>query len=90
MFLRFLREIIGADESRIKAELFIYSDLDENDLKDYWSKETGIPLERFQKTIIFKQKTTVFKPSPFGTIKIRYSHKEHFLKIKRMIDDIFN
>lgn len=90
MFLRFLREIIGADESRIKAELFIYSDLDENDLKDYWSKETGIPLERFQKTIIFKQKTTVFKPSPFGTIKIRYSHKEHFLKIKRIIDDIFN
>ncbi len=90
MFLRFLREIIEADESRIKAELFIYSDLNESYLKKYWSNETKIPLERFQKTIIFGQKTNVFRPSQFGTIKIRYSHKEHFLKIKKMIDDIFD
>lgn len=90
MFLRFLREIIGADESRIKAELFIYPDLNENDLKRYWSDETRISLDRFQKTIVFKQKKSVFKPSPFGTIKIRYSHKEHFLKIKKLIDEIFD
>lgn len=89
IFLRFLREIIGADESRIKAELFSYPDLNERELKKFWSKVTKIPSNRFQKTIIFKQKTSLFKPSPFGTVKIRYSHKEHFLKIQDIISQVF-
>ena len=33
MFLRFLRKIVGSDEDRIKAELFLYPDLNEDKLK---------------------------------------------------------
>ena len=89
VFLRFLRKIIGADETRIKAELFLYPDLDEDNLKVFWSKATEIPINRFQKTIFLKQKTSIFKANPLGTLKIRYSHKEHFLKIKDIIDKVF-
>lgn len=89
MFLRFLREVIGADETRIKAELFVYPDLDETKLKSFWSKETKIPLNRFQKTISLKQKTSIFRHNPLGTIKIRYTHKEHFLKIRGIINEVF-
>jgi len=89
MFLRFMREIIRADETRIKAELFLYPDLDESKLKLFWSKVTKIPLNRFQKTIFLKQKTSVFKANPLGTMKIRYSHKEHFLKLQSIINKVF-
>ncbi|MFA5770375.1 MAG: hypothetical protein WC894_02685 [Patescibacteria group bacterium] len=89
MFLLFLRTIIGSVENRIKAKLFLYPDLNENKLKDFWSKETKIPLDRFQKTIFFKKKISIFKANPLGTIKIRYSHKEHFLKIRGIINEVF-
>ncbi len=89
MFLRFLRKIIDPVESRIKAELFLYPDLSESKLKKFWSKVTKIPINRFQKTIFLKKKTSIFKANPLGTIKIRYSHKKHFLKIKGIINKIF-
>ncbi|KKP51423.1 MAG: hypothetical protein UR42_C0015G0012 [Candidatus Roizmanbacteria bacterium GW2011_GWA2_33_33] len=89
MFLRFLRKIVGSDEDRIKAELFLYPDLNEDKLKKFWSKVTKIPLNRFQKTIFLKKKVSAFKANPLGTMKIRYSHKEHFLKIKGIINKVF-
>lgn len=89
MFLRFLREVIKADEKRIKAELFIYPDHNESKLMDYWMKITSIPVSRFNKTIRLKQKNVRFKPNPFGTLKIRYCHKEHFLKINGIIETTF-
>ena len=89
MFLRFLRKTIGSDENRIKAELFLYPDLNDDKLKKFWSKMTKIPVNRFQKTIFLKKKTSIFKANPLGTIKIRYSHKKHFLKIKGIINKVF-
>lgn len=85
----FLRRIIKAEESRIKAQLFIYPDHDESHLLNYWSGVTDIPLGRFNQVIRLRQRNSKYKPSPFGTIKIRYTHKEHFLKIQGIINQIF-
>lgn len=89
LFLRFLRRVIKADEKRIKAELFIYPDHDEAKLKNFWVKSTEIPLDRFNKTIRLKQKNFRFKPNPLGTLKVRYTHKEHFMKIQGIIEQVF-
>jgi len=89
LFLRFLRKIVKADERRIKAELFIYPDHNELKLKKFWAKSTGIPFARFNKTIELRQKNLRFKPNPLGTLKIRYSHKEHFLKMQSIIEKVF-
>ncbi|MEK7573897.1 MAG: hypothetical protein AAB531_05765 [Patescibacteria group bacterium] len=89
LFLEFLRKIINAEEQRIKAELFIYPDHDEEGLIEFWSKSTKIPKERFNKTIRLKQKNYKFKPNPLGTFKIRYHHKKHFLRIQDMINESF-
>lgn len=89
IFLRFLREVVKAEESRIKAELFIYPDHNEDKLKQFWSNITNIPLERFNQTIRLRQKNVKFNPNPLGTLKIRYHHKEHFLLIQNIIDKIF-
>ena len=89
VFMRFLRRVIKPIEARVKAEMFIYPDLDEISLRDYWSKVTKIPSSRFQKTIVLKAKTGKFKPNPRGTLKIRYTHKEHFLKLQGIISEVF-
>jgi hypothetical protein len=89
IFLQFLRKIIKADENRIKAELFIYPDHNKNQLKTFWSKTTNIPPNRFQKTICLKQKNLKYKPNPLGILKIRYTHKTHFLKIQDLINAVF-
>ena len=87
--MSFMREILRADEERIKAELFIYPDHNENKLIEFWSKISDIPEGRFNKTIILKQKNSKFKPNPNGTLKVRYTHKKHFLKLQGIIDDVF-
>lgn len=89
MFLKFLRGIIKAEEERIKAELFIYPDHSEKKLKLFWSKITEIPLKRFNKTIKLRQRNIRYNPNPLGTMKIRYCHKKHFLKIMSIIEEIF-
>jgi hypothetical protein len=77
------------EEDRIKAQLFIYSDLDEFDLVNFWSKITQIPLNRFNKVIHLTQRSGRFEPSKHGTLKVRYHHKEHFLKLQSIINEVF-
>ena len=89
IFLDFLRKVIKVDEDRVKAELFIYPDLDGSKLLKYWSSVTKIPIIRFNKTICLPQKNGKFRPNPLGTLKIRYGHKEHFLKIQDIIVKVF-
>ena len=89
LFARFLREIIEVDEIKLRGQLFIYEEMDEYCIKIFWSEVSGIPLSQFQKTIVFATKTGKFKPSKYGTFKLRYSSKRDFLEIQRRIANIW-
>ncbi len=89
LFLKFLRECLPVVEERIKAQLFVYPDLNEDELIQTWSGYTQIPKSRFNKSIHLIQRSGRFKPSRYGTMKIRYHHKEHFLKIQDIISKVF-
>jgi len=89
LFSRFLNEIIEADWKRVRGQLFIYPDLKEGTIKNYWAEISGIPEYQFQKSIYLKSKTSKFKPSPHGTFKIRYSCKKDFLKLNEIINDMW-
>jgi hypothetical protein len=89
IFSIFLRQIINADWDRVRGQIFLYPDLDEEKLKSVWSITSGIPKEQFQKSIFLKQKFGKFKPSPFGTFKIRYSCKKDFLKLQDIIENVW-
>ena len=88
IFMKFLREVIVCVEDRVKAELFIYPDLDETTVISYWSDITKITKDRFNKSIVLHGKSR-FKTSPYGTIKIRYANKEHFLTLQGIINEVF-
>ena len=89
LFLRFLRQELKVDASRIKGQLFIYPDLNKKEVMGVWSSRTGIPVAQFQKVIMLKAKISRFKPNPLGTFKVRYSSKEKFLKLQAIIDKVW-
>lgn len=88
-FSMFLREILGVDWTRVKGQLFIYPDLEEKKLKNFWSKASKIPVDQFQKSIILKLKEGKFKANPYGTFKIRYSCKKDFVRLNGMIEEMW-
>ncbi len=88
-FSKFLKKIIKADWSRVRGQLFLYPDLEEEKIKKIWSKGSEIPLNQFQKSIYLKQKRGKFKHNPLGTFKIRYTCKEDFIKLQKIIEKVW-
>jgi DNA-binding Lrp family transcriptional regulator len=76
LFLKFLRNICGIDEKRLKALLHIYPDHNEKELLLFWIEETKIPKERFYKSYLHVGKKGTYKQkSKFGTLTINYPDK---------------
>lgn len=88
LFVAFLRKIIKIEESRLKGQLFIYSDLDKSKLEKFWLRVSGIARVNLNKTIILKSKNTKYKPNPNGTFKTRYHSKEAFQRLDTLIDSV--
>ena len=89
IFSKFLRQILKVDWNRVRGQIFLYPDLSEQELKKFWAKRSGIPENQFQKSIVLKSKTSKFKPSRYGTFKIRYSCKEDFIKLESIIEELW-
>lgn len=88
-FRLFLDRILEIDKSRIRGQLFFYPDLNELKLVRFWSKTSSIPSSQFNKSIRLKAKNGKFKANPFGTFKIRYNCKKDFLRIQKIMDEIW-
>lgn len=88
LFLEFLRRIIGIDEARLKAQLFVHSDLSSLSKKRKWSDITGISLRNFNKIIVLKSKSPGLRLSKYGTLKIRCHSKEAFQKLDSLIRNV--
>ncbi len=88
IFIRFLRQILHVDLSRIKGQRFYYPDHNEEELRDFWSLKTGIPKHQFQKSISLEAKSQRYRPNPNGVLKIRTQDKETFLRLQYIIDRV--
>lgn len=87
VFLKFLRDICGIDENRLKALLHIYPDLNEKELLPLWMEKTRIPKERFYKTYLHEGKPGTYKnKSKYGTLTINYPDKRLLEIILEWID----
>ena len=91
LFLKFLREICGVKEERLRVLLYCYANQDVGALKKYWQKITNIPLTQFTKPYIRKD----FLPGKsgkmkYGLVHIRYSDKKLFLQIEDWIRQYLN
>ena len=81
IFLRFLREVCGIQENRLKALIHVYPDHDENKLKSFWVNLTNIKKEHFYKSYLHEGKNGTYRnKSKWGTITINYPDK-HLLEL---------
>jgi len=88
LFLKFLREICGIKEKRLRVLLYCYADQNVEDLKEYWCKVTNIPMSQFTKPYIRKdflpEKSGKMK---YGLVHIRYADKKLLLQIEEWVKE---
>lgn len=88
IFLRFLREICGVDESKLRVYLYCYSNQNVDGLKQYWSSVMKIPLSQFTKPYVREDfKLDKIGKMPHGMVHVRYGDKKLFLLIKQCIQE---
>ncbi|MCX6789138.1 MAG: hypothetical protein NTZ42_00805 [Candidatus Gribaldobacteria bacterium] len=84
IFLRFLREICGANECKISAALNIFNDVDLKKAISYWIGEVGIRREQLRTITVRESRGGSYKnKSEYGTLSIYFSN----IKLKKIIID---
>lgn len=74
LFLRFLRDICGVNETRLRITLHYYTDLDPEILIPFWSRVTGVPRSQFHKPFLHSNtRGTYGTKSAYGTVCVQYS-----------------
>ncbi len=76
IFLKFLREICGVDEKRLRIGLHHYRDHNVKRLLAFWSRTTKIPLSQFDRPFLHAKGNvngSYRAKSEYGTVVLRYS-----------------
>ena len=87
IFLRFLRNICGIKEKKLRVQLYCYPNQDIEYLKKYWYKITNIPLKQFIKPYIRKDFRKGNNRMKYGLVHIRYCDKKLLYQIEDWIKD---
>ena len=88
IFLRFLREICGVSEQRLRVYIYAYSRENINKIKRYWGKITGISILQFTKPYIRTGSPHLSRRNlPYGMIHIRYNDKKLLKLIEHWIEE---
>jgi hypothetical protein len=77
IFMKFLREICGVCEERLRLYLYAYPYMDMNEVKVFWQDVTKIPQNQFTKPYIGKGNSDINKRKlAHGLVHIRYNDKK--------------
>jgi len=91
-FIRFLREYCEVPITKIKMGLRMFKHQNENHLKRYWHKATGIPLENFQKTYLGISKSSMgkrpFNRLEYGIVQVVVADTKLFHRIMGYIEGL--
>ncbi len=91
IFLKFLREICGINDGRLRVYLYAYSYHNLKELKAYWHNVTEVPLSQFTKPYVREGNPNLSnRKLPYGLIHIRYNDKRLLATIKFWIDEYLN
>ncbi len=90
IMILFLKRVCKVPHNRLHGHLFLHPHLDTMKAEKYWSKVSGIPLTRFQKTTQAHNKASKNKKDslPNGTFTIGVYDTKLFLKIMGWIEGV--
>jgi hypothetical protein len=88
IFLKFLREICGVDEKRLRVLLYCYGNQNIDNLLNFWYKLTDISPTQFCKPYVRKDfKIEQSGKMKYGLVHIRYSDKKFLVQIIKWISN---
>ncbi len=88
IFLKFLRQICGVSEERLRLYIYSYPHLNLEKIKKYWAEISEISLNQFTKPYIRKNNLNVScRKLPYGLVHIRYNDKRLLKTIDSWIND---
>lgn len=93
VFMRFMREVLEVNEEKIRAGVHIYSSINPNQAKKFWSGVTKLPIDRFyivNQVSRASQGKRAFNQLPYGTVVIKVNNRKLFFKVKGMIKGVIN
>lgn len=82
LFIKFLREVCGVPEERIRANVLLYPDLDQNKCKRFWVGKTGLSDKNFNKSVVIQGRHKT-RRLPYGVCNINTSSS--YLKQKMFV-----
>ncbi|OGM96426.1 MAG: hypothetical protein A3B86_03145 [Candidatus Yanofskybacteria bacterium RIFCSPHIGHO2_02_FULL_38_22b] len=88
IFLKFLREICGVKETRLRFYLYCFSNQNTNALIRYWCDFLNISRENFTKPYIRKADINLKRTTKYGVLHIRYSDLRLLRKILNYNSDL--
>jgi IS30 family transposase len=88
LFLRFLREICGIEEKKLRVFCYFHKGQNVKRNMRYWSRITGVPLSRFSKPYIrLDSGEKKIDKMPYGMVHIRYGDKKLLCQIREWIEE---
>lgn len=83
IYIRFLREICGVREDRLRMYLYAYANQNIEHLKRFWSKLANIPLKQFSKPYIRHDfRADKIGKMPYGLVHVRYADKKLYSQLE--------
>ncbi len=90
-FAKWLREYFKIDEERLRCRLYLWENLEEQKIKEYWSKTLNIPTTQFTKSYISKSKPNIRKNRHNkGVCRVSYCSTVMLKEIKNSIEQKFH
>ncbi len=88
VFLRFLREVCGVNEEKLRVYLYCYANQNQESLISYWPKVTKISKKQFSKPYVRKDHDSNKKGKmKYGLVHIRYADKKLLNLIRTWIKE---
>ncbi len=92
IFALCLRKIYGVTEARLRGFLYCYANQPVEQLVEFWSDITNIPVDQFTKPYVRNDFSEKHRTMPYGLIHIRYSDQRLFelimQDIRKMIETL--
>ena len=85
IFIDFLRQDLGIEAKKLKAQVQIHKGDNQAEIESFWSKVSNIPLSQFNKTIIRETGKKIGKTK--GTFKVRVYSKSKFEEMKDLLEE---
>lgn len=87
--MKWFRKVCKVPEGKFRAHIHFHSGQDQNEIKQYWSKLTGIPLKQFYKSHLKKEGTGQRKRTLYnGTIAVRINDEDLRHRILTWVEEI--